>query len=48
MVLSLDAENDRLRAVIGAFKDMVFGSRSENWLRSSPISSPSILLGLRA
>jgi len=29
MVLSLDAENDRLRAVIGTFKDMVFGSRSE-------------------
>jgi hypothetical protein len=48
MVLSLDAENDRLRAVIGTFKDTVFGSRSENWLRSSPISSPSILLGLRA
>ena len=29
IVLSLDAENDRLRAVIGTFKDMVFGSRSE-------------------
>jgi hypothetical protein len=29
MVLSLDAENDRLRAVIDTFKDMVFGSRSE-------------------
>jgi transposase len=29
MVLSLDAENDRLRAVISTFKDMVFGSRSE-------------------
>ena len=29
MVLSLDAENDRLRAVIGTFRDMVFGSRSE-------------------
>jgi len=29
MVLSLDAENDRLRAVIHTFKDMVFGSRSE-------------------
>jgi transposase len=29
MVLSLDAENDRLRAVIGTFKNMVFGSRSE-------------------
>ena len=29
LVLSLDAENDRLRAVIGTFKDMVFGSRSE-------------------
>jgi hypothetical protein len=29
MVLSLDAENDRLRAVIGTFKDMVCGSRSE-------------------
>ena len=29
MVLSLDAENDRLQAVIGTFKDMVFGSRSE-------------------
>ena len=25
MVLSLDAENDRLRAVIDTFKDMVFG-----------------------
>jgi transposase len=29
MVLSLDAENDRLRAVIATFKDRVFGSRSE-------------------
>jgi transposase len=29
MVLSLDAENDRLRAVIDTFKDMVFGARSE-------------------
>ena len=29
IVLSLDAENDRLRAVIGTFKDMIFGSRSE-------------------
>ena len=29
MVLSLDAENDRLRAMITTFKDMVFGSRSE-------------------
>jgi len=29
MVLSLDAENDRLRAVIHSFKDMVSGSRSE-------------------
>jgi hypothetical protein len=29
IVLSLDAENDRLRAVIHTFKDMVFGSRSE-------------------
>src|SRR5258708_7234549 len=29
MALSLDAENDRLRAVIDTFKDMVFGSRSE-------------------
>src|ERR1700726_3373986 len=29
MVLSLDAENDRLRGVIDTFKDMVFGSRSE-------------------
>src|SRR5580693_6850313 len=29
MVLSLDAENDRLRAVISTFKDMVFGARSE-------------------
>ena len=29
MVLSLDAENDRLRTVIDTFKDMVFGSRSE-------------------
>jgi transposase len=29
IVLSLDAENDRLRAIIGTFKDMVFGSRSE-------------------
>lgn len=29
MVLALDAENDRLRAVISTFKDMVFGSRSE-------------------
>jgi transposase len=29
IVLSLDAENDRLRTVIGTFKDMVFGSRSE-------------------
>ena len=28
-MLSLDAENDRLRAVIDTFKDMVFGSRSE-------------------
>jgi hypothetical protein len=29
MVLSLDAENDRLRTVIDTFKDMVFGARSE-------------------
>src|ERR1700719_549239 len=29
MVLLLDAENDRLRAVISTFKDMVFGSQSE-------------------
>src|SRR6202049_3254879 len=29
MVLSLDAENDPLGAVIDTFKDMVFGSRSE-------------------
>jgi len=29
MVLALDAENDRLRAVISTFRDMVFGSRSE-------------------
>jgi transposase len=29
MVLALDTENDRLRAVISTFKDMVFGSRSE-------------------
>jgi hypothetical protein len=29
MVPSLDAENDRLRAVIDTFKDMLFGSRSE-------------------
>src|ERR1700676_3377588 len=29
MVLSLDAENDRLRVIIATFKDMVFGSRSE-------------------
>ena len=31
IVLSLDAENDRLRAVIHTFKDMVFGSRSEKF-----------------
>jgi hypothetical protein len=42
MVLSLDAENDRLRAVIGTFKDMVFDRKSS--LRSSRTSSPSILL----
>src|ERR1700730_16207360 len=29
MVLSLDAENDRLRTIIATFKDMVFGARSE-------------------
>jgi transposase len=29
MVLALEAENDRLRAVISTFKDMVFGARSE-------------------
>ena len=29
MVLSLDAENERLRTIVATFKDMVFGSRSE-------------------
>ena len=29
MVVSLDAENERLRTIVATFKDMVFGSRSE-------------------
>jgi transposase len=29
IVLSLDAENERLRTVVATFKDMVFGARSE-------------------
>jgi transposase len=43
MVLSLDAENDRLRAVIHSFKDMVFGSRSE---KLSAIVADQLVLDL--
>ena len=43
MVLSLDAENDRLRAVIHTFKDMVFGSRSE---KLSAIVADQLVLDL--
>jgi hypothetical protein len=37
-VLSLDAENERLRTIVATFKDMVFGSRSRRppW---SPLTS---------
>ena len=43
MVLSLDAENERLRTIVATFKDMVFGSRSEKAAVSPPISLRSIL-----
>src|SRR3982750_4834218 len=29
MVLALDAENERLRAIVGTLKDLLFGARSE-------------------
>jgi hypothetical protein len=47
MVLSLDAENDRLRAVIGTFKDMVFGSRSEKLAAAQSSSSSTLLISPR-